>query len=250
MLSNRKSSLTSLVSVTHPSSTSARARICVSKLCLCHVFSSPPSANRRPTPSTSSLGQPCRRSSFFGTRSTPFAPFLRAWYHSIRMRRYRSPRRLLTSFAATSFSMRWATKRLLQVISSPFLMVSIHSFTCTLRNVCRPTRDSSVHTSSAFWAERLGGGIGFERLISACISSRVGISAVVDAMLSTTALARGSSFVLLFWDEDLDAAFEGEMAFSVRARMALRDFLVPKVRPRVERAERVCWCSATCFYCM
>jgi len=78
----------------------------------------------------------------------------------------------------------------------------------------------------------------------------VGISAVVDAMLSTTALARGSSFVLLFWDEDLDAAFEGEMAFSVRARMALRDFLVPKVRPRVERAERVCWCSATCFYCM
>ncbi len=40
------------------------------------------------------------------------------------------------------------------------------------------------------------------------------------------------------------------MAFSVRARMALRDFLVPKVRPRVERAERACWCLVQLYASM
>ena len=55
-------------------------------------------------------------------------------------------------------------------------------------------------------------------------------------MLSTTALARGSSAASLELGRRLEG--EGVMAFSVRARMAFWDFLVPKVSPRVERAER------------
>ena len=64
---------------------------------------------------------------------------------------------------------------------------------------------------------------------------------VVLAMESITAAARGSSGWL---EEGVEAvplrALRGEMAFSVSARMAFWDFLVPKERPRVAREESCC----------
>ena len=86
--------------------------------------------------------------------------------------------------------------------------------------------------------------MGFDSLMVACMVSRLGMSAVVEAMLFTTALTSGSSCEEApFWDEDAWGRLDGEgvMAFSVRARMAFLDFLVPNVRPRVERAERGVW---------
>ena len=82
--------------------------------------------------------------------------------------------------------------------------------------------------------------MGFEELISAWRSSRVGMEAVVDAMVSTIALARGSSSGLKVWE--LGRCLEGEeegMTFWVKAWIAALVFLVPKVKLRVERAERV-----------
>ena len=58
------------------------------------------------------------------------------------------------------------------------------------------------------------------------------------AIESTTAAATGSRGRLPGVDEDLVGS--EVMAFSVRARIAFWDFLVPKARPRFVRAERRC----------
>lgn len=62
---------------------------------------------------------------------------------------------------------------------------------------------------------------------------------VVAAMEETTAEAIGSS-VAFVWPAVRRLAFNGDIAFFVSASIAFWDFLVPKVRPRVLRAERLC----------
>jgi len=71
-------------------------------------------------------------------------------------------------------------------------------------------------------------------------SSRVAMVDVALAMESTTAAASGSRG----WLEDCEAVMvvplrglRGDMAFSMRARIAFWDFLVPKERPRAAREE-------------
>lgn len=65
-------------------------------------------------------------------------------------------------------------------------------------------------------------------------------------MEAKTAAAMGSRRVgVVGWvgwvvDEAMGVGVVVVMAFSVRARMAFWDFLVPKARPRVVRAERRC----------
>lgn len=75
--------------------------------------------------------------------------------------------------------------------------------------------------------------------MEACICSRVGME-VESAIDEMTAEARGSSGLVL--SEGWDLGFEGDgcMALVVSARMAFWDFLVPKARPRFERADRAC----------
>ena len=73
----------------------------------------------------------------------------------------------------------------------------------------------------------------------------MGIVEVVLAIDSTTAAARGSRGWLEDAGEEVPlgvvvVGLRGPMAFSVRARMAFCDFLVPKERPRAAREESCC----------
>lgn len=78
--------------------------------------------------------------------------------------------------------------------------------------------------------------------MAVCSEACEAMVAVVGAMVAKTAAAMGSSGVGAV---GVDGVVGGRgngvrMAFSVRARMAFLDFLVPKARPRVVRVEGCC----------
>lgn len=78
--------------------------------------------------------------------------------------------------------------------------------------------------------------------MAVCSEACEAVVAVVGAMVAKTAAAMGSSGVRVEGVVRGRGRGKGvRMAFSVRARMAFWDFLVPKARPRVVRVEGWCW---------
>ncbi len=97
-------------------------------------------------------------------------------------------------------------------------------------------------------ADALGDGTGLEAVMADSRAARVEAGVVVVSMESRTAEARGVSGGCGWLEDgvevdvDVEVGFvvgrlSGEMAFSVRERIAFWDFLVPNARPRAMRDE-------------
>ena len=95
-----------------------------------------------------------------------------------------------------------------------------------------------MYTCAGEVAARLAAGRGLEASMVDWRSDFEGMVVVVADMEAKTAAAMGSRGGLAPGVAEEEGVVVVVMAFSVRARMAFWDFLVPKARPREVRAER------------